>query len=134
MATAEVFRRNGLSPITFYKLKANCGGMDVSDAQRLKALEDENGKLKRLLADAMLDKIVLKDLLGWKHGAPVRDLLQPCRGKIVIEGWRKYYNAKRPYSSLGNGPPAPEAMQWPAPPSRAASPAPSTIAPGPVMH
>ena len=64
MATAEVCRRHGLSPATFYKLKAKYGGMDVSDAQRLRALEDENGKLKRLLADAMLDNVVLKDLLG----------------------------------------------------------------------
>lgn len=64
MATAEVCRRHGLSPATFYKLKAKYGGMDVSDAQRLKTLEDENGKLKRLLADAMLDNVVLKDLLG----------------------------------------------------------------------
>ncbi|SMO60251.1 putative transposase [Paracoccus laeviglucosivorans] len=64
MATAEVCRRHGLSPATFYKLKAKYGGMDVSDAQRLKALEDENGKLNRLLADAMLDNVVLKDLLG----------------------------------------------------------------------
>ena len=64
MATAEVCRRHGLSPATFYKLKAKYGGMDVSDAQRLKTLEDENSKLKRLLADAMLDNIVLKDLLG----------------------------------------------------------------------
>lgn len=64
MATAEVCRRHGLSPAAFYKLKAKYGGMDVSDAQRLRALEDENGKLKRLLADAMLDNIVLKDLLG----------------------------------------------------------------------
>ena len=66
MATADVCRRHGLSPATFYKLKAKYGGMDVSDAQRLKALEDENGKLKRLLADAMLDNVVLKDLLGSK--------------------------------------------------------------------
>ena len=64
MATAEVCRRHGLSPATFYKLKAKYGGMDVSGAQRLRALEDENSKLKRLLADAMLDNIVLKDLLG----------------------------------------------------------------------
>lgn len=64
MATAEVCRRHGLTPAAFYKLKAEYGGMDVSDAQRLKALKDENGKLKRLLADAMLDNIVLKDLLG----------------------------------------------------------------------
>lgn len=64
MATAEVCRRHGLSPATFYKLKARYGGMDVFDAQRLKQLEDENAKLKRLLADAMLDNVVLKDLLG----------------------------------------------------------------------
>ncbi|SHF30764.1 putative transposase [Loktanella atrilutea] len=64
MATAEVCRRHGLSPATFYKLKAKYGGMDVSDAQRLRALEYENGKLKRLLAEAMLDNVVLKDLLG----------------------------------------------------------------------
>ena len=64
MATAEVCRRHGLSPATFYKLKAKYGGMDLSDAKRLKQLEDENSKLKRLLADAMLDNVVLKDLLG----------------------------------------------------------------------
>ena len=55
LATAEVCRRHGLSPATFYKLKARYGGMDVSDAKRLKQLEDENDKLKRLLAEAMLD-------------------------------------------------------------------------------
>ncbi len=64
MATAEVCRGHGLSRATFYKLKAKYGGMDMSDAQRLKALEDENGRLKRLLADAMLDNIMLKDLPG----------------------------------------------------------------------
>lgn len=64
MATADVCRKHGLSPATFYKLKAKYGGMDLSDARRLKALEDENAKLKRLLADAMLDNVVLKDLLG----------------------------------------------------------------------
>ena len=50
----------------FYKWKAKFGGMDVSEACRLKALEEENGRLKRLLADAMLDNVVLKDLLGKK--------------------------------------------------------------------
>lgn len=64
MATAEVCRRHGLSPATFYKLKAKYGGMEVSEAARLKAFEDENAKLKRLLADTMLDNVVLKDLLG----------------------------------------------------------------------
>lgn len=64
IATADVCRKHGLSPATFYKLKARYGGMELSDARRLKALEDENAKLKRLLADTMLDNVVLKDLLG----------------------------------------------------------------------
>ena len=54
VATAEVCRRHGVSSATFYKWKAKFGGLDVSEARRLKALEDENGKLKRVLADAML--------------------------------------------------------------------------------
>ena len=66
MATAEVCRRHGVSSATFYKWKAKFGGMDVSEARRLKALEDENTKLKRMLADAMLDNVALKDLLGKK--------------------------------------------------------------------
>ena len=64
MPTAEVCRKHGLSQGTFYKFKAKYGGMDVSDAVKLRTLEDENAKLKRLLADAMLDNTVLKDLLG----------------------------------------------------------------------
>ena len=66
VATAEVCRRHGVSTATFYKWKAKFGGMDVSEARRLKALEDENTKLKRMLADAMLDNVALKDLLGKK--------------------------------------------------------------------
>ena len=57
-------RKHGISPASFYKLKAKYGGMDVSDVRRLKQLEDENAKLKRLVADTMLDVVVLKDLLG----------------------------------------------------------------------
>jgi len=64
LPTVEVCRKHGISSATFYKMKAKYGGMDVSDAYRLKALEDENAKLKRLLADTMLDNVVLKDLLG----------------------------------------------------------------------
>ncbi|MEE4349738.1 MAG: transposase [Pacificimonas sp.] len=64
--TAEVCRKHGVSTATFYAWKAKYGGMEVSDAKRLKALEDENAKLKRLLADAMLDKAALKDLLSKK--------------------------------------------------------------------
>lgn len=62
--TVEVCRRHGVSPGTFYKWKAKFGGMGVSDARRLKMLEQENAKLKRLLADQMLDNSILKDLLG----------------------------------------------------------------------
>jgi putative transposase len=65
-ATAEVCRRHGVSSATFYKWKAKFGGLDVSEARRLKALEDENARLKRMLADAMLDNVALKDLLGKK--------------------------------------------------------------------
>ena len=64
LPTVEVCRKHGISSATFYKMKAKYGGMDVSDAHKLKALEDENAKLKRLLADTMLDNVVLKDLLG----------------------------------------------------------------------
>jgi putative transposase len=60
--TADICRKYGLSDATFYKLKAKFGGMAVSDAQRLRTLETENGKLKRLLAEAMLDNAALKDL------------------------------------------------------------------------
>ena len=64
VATAEVCRRHGVSSATFYKWKAKYGGLGVSEAKRLRALEDENGRLKRMLADAMLDNAALKDLLG----------------------------------------------------------------------
>ena len=62
----DLCRKHGLSSPTFYKWKAKYGGLDVSEARRLKALDDENAKLKRLLADAMLDNVALKDLLGKK--------------------------------------------------------------------
>jgi len=61
-STKEVCRKHGISDATFYKWKAKYGGLDVSEARRLKALEDENRRLKRLLADAMLDNQMLKDL------------------------------------------------------------------------
>ena len=66
MATADVCRRDGIRSATFCKWKAKYGGLDVSEAKRLRALEDENGRLKRLLADAMLDNAGLKDLLSKK--------------------------------------------------------------------
>ena len=65
--TADLARRHGVSEATLYNWKAKYGGLEVSEAKRLRALEDENGRLKRLLADAMLDNAGLKDLLS-KNG------------------------------------------------------------------
>ena len=64
MPTAEVCRRHGISSATFYKWKSKFGGLEVSDARRLRTLEQENSRLKKLLTEAMLDNVVLKDLLG----------------------------------------------------------------------
>jgi len=64
--TADVCRRHGISSATFYKWKAKYGGLEVSEARRLKALEDENARLKKLLAESMLNEAALRDLLGKK--------------------------------------------------------------------
>ena len=64
MKTADVCRKHGISSATLYAWKAKYGGMDVADAQKLKGLEAENAKLKRLLADAMLDNAVLKEVVA----------------------------------------------------------------------
>jgi putative transposase len=64
--TADVCRKHGIFSATFYKWKAKFGGLDVSDAKRLKALEDENAKLKKLLAETMLDNAILKDITSRK--------------------------------------------------------------------
>jgi putative transposase len=62
--TPDLCRRHGISDATFYKWKARYGGLEVSEARRLKSLEDENRRLKKLLAEAMLDNAALKDILG----------------------------------------------------------------------
>jgi len=64
--TEEVCRKHGISSATFYKWKAKYGGLEVSDARRLKALDDENRRLKKLLAEAMLDNAMLKDIAAKK--------------------------------------------------------------------
>ena len=64
--TGDLARRQGVSEATIYNWKAKYGGMEVSEAKRLRSLEDENAKLKHLLADAMLDNAALKDLLTKK--------------------------------------------------------------------
>jgi putative transposase len=61
-----VCRKHGISGATFYKWKARFGGLDVSEARRLKGLEDENARLKKLLAEAMLDNAMLKDVASKK--------------------------------------------------------------------
>jgi putative transposase len=62
----DVTRKYGISPVTYYRWKSKFDGLTVSDAKRLKALEDENRKLKRLLADSLLDNAALKDVVGKK--------------------------------------------------------------------
>ncbi len=64
--TAEVCRKHGITNTTFYRWKSKYGGMDVSEAKRLRALEDENAKLKKLLAEAMVDNAMLKDIASKK--------------------------------------------------------------------
>jgi putative transposase len=66
LSVADLCRKHGVSDASIYKWKAKFGGMEVTEARRLRSLEDENTKLKRLLADAMLDNAALKDLLGKK--------------------------------------------------------------------
>ena len=66
MTTAEVCRRHGISSATFYKWKSKFGGLEVSDARRLRALEQENSRLKKLLAEQMLDNAILKDVAAKK--------------------------------------------------------------------
>ena len=62
--TGELARRHGVSEATIYNWKAKYGGLEVSEARRLRLLEEENSKLKRLLAESVLDNAILKDLLG----------------------------------------------------------------------
>ena len=66
VSVADLCRKHGVSDASVYKWKAKFGGMELSEAKRLRALEDENTRLKRLLADVMLDNVALKDLLGKK--------------------------------------------------------------------
>jgi len=65
-ATADVCRKHGISSATFYKWKAKYGGLEVSEARRLRSLEDENRRLKKLLAETMLDVAMLKDVASKK--------------------------------------------------------------------
>ncbi|HKD67410.1 MAG TPA: IS3 family transposase [Candidatus Binataceae bacterium] len=94
--TEEVCRRHGISSATFYKWKSKYGGLEVSDAKRLKALEDENRRLKRLLADSMLDNAALKDLLG-KNG-----LRPAARRTAVVKMMERHgLSQRRAYELVG---------------------------------
>jgi putative transposase len=72
LSAAELCRKHGVSEPTFYKWRSKYGGMEVSDAKRLKALEEENAKLKKLLAESMLDVSTLREMLGKNFRGPVR--------------------------------------------------------------
>jgi len=75
--TADLCRKHGISEATFYNWKSKFGGLDVSEARRLKQLEGENARLKKLLADSMLDNAVLKDLLSKNGDAR-------CEARVVV--------------------------------------------------
>jgi putative transposase len=95
---ADLARRYGISEATLYNWKAKYGGMDVSDAKRMKALEDENAKLKKLLADQMLEASALKELLEKKNGKARRqapgcgapdDRARPVGAAGLCHRWRR---------------------------------------------
>lgn len=85
---ADLARKNTISEATLYNWKAKHGGMDISDAKRLKALEDENAKLMKLLADQMLDVVALKELLG-KNGRTRRQ----APGSVASENRARHVGA-----------------------------------------
>ena len=72
LSASELCRKHGISDATFYNWRSKYGGMDVSDAKRLKALEAENAKLKTLLAESVMDVSTLKEMLGKNFCRPVR--------------------------------------------------------------
>lgn len=95
LPTAEVCRKHGVSQATFYKYKAKFGGMEVSDARRLRALEDENAKLKKLLAEQMLDNAILRDVAAKKRRRPMRSgrrrlLPVRCTGSASVGRARRW--------------------------------------------
>jgi putative transposase len=64
MSASDLCRKHGISDATFYKWRSRFGGMEISEARKLRALEDENRRLKKLLAETMLDASTLKEMLG----------------------------------------------------------------------
>ena len=106
--TADVCRKHGVSEATFYNWKAKYGGLEVSEAKRLKAMDSENARLKKLLADAMLDNAALKDLLA-KNVWPVpalqglrssfrrqlRKCIRPLASGLLLQSGRDEMRAHR---------------------------------------
>src|SRR3974390_3592651 len=114
--TKELCRKYGISEPTFYNWKAKYAGMTVSDARRLKELEAENSKLKKLLAESELDKAALKDHISFN--GRLRDeclnehwFTSLAHARAVIEEWRREYNEERPKKALGGMTPAAYATQ-----------------------
>lgn len=105
-STADVCCKHGISSATFYKWKAKFGGMDVSDAKRLRSLEDENTRLKKLLADAMLDNSMLKEIRLRDELLNETLFSSLAHARQALEDWKTDYNTLRPHSRLGNLPPA----------------------------
>src|ERR1700678_271793 len=81
LSAGELCRKYGVGDATFYKCRSRYGGMEISDARRLKALEDENRKLKKLLAETMLDASTLKEMLG-KNSCPPACGADLCPGRF----------------------------------------------------
>ena len=105
--TADVCRKHGVSSATFYKWKAKYGGLEVSDARRLKALEDENAKLKKLLAEAMLDNAMqpTQNAFIESFNGRLRDELlnetlftSLAQARAALAGWKNDYNHVRPHT------------------------------------
>jgi putative transposase len=103
MATAEVCRRHGISTATYYRWKSKFGGLEVSVARRLRALEEENARLKKLLAEAMLNNAALKDLAAKKWWRPARSV-RVDRG-LSAGAMRRCCAAGSPAGAGGGAPP-----------------------------
>ena len=94
MATAEACRRHGISSATFHKWKSKFGGLDVSEARRLRFLEEENARLEKLLAEAMLDNAVLKDLASKK-------MVTPGAKREAVTHAREHHGVSEPKKQMG---------------------------------
>ena len=102
MPAQEVIRKHGIANGTFYRWKSKFGGMEVSEAKRLRELEAENAKLKKLLAETMLDKTALEDVLqkSGEAGAAARDRVLPAVGLFDESATRLSFGITEPQGGL----------------------------------